>query len=98
MHQCLDHWDGQPHAGIANRAAAAALARLEGTRMTSAGMASHTNHSKLIAEDPIPVDLLAARREIERQDRAFVDQRRAAILAGTEPAHGVLGYVQRPRN
>ena len=66
--------------------------------MTSAGMASHTNHSKLIAEDPIPVDILAARREIERQDRAFVAQLRAAILAGTETAHGVLGYVQRPRN
>jgi hypothetical protein len=40
--------------------------------MTSAGMASHTGRSKLIAEDPVPVDILSARREIERQDRAFV--------------------------
>ena len=66
--------------------------------MTSAGTASHTGHSKLIAEDPIAVEVLTARREIERQDRAFVAQLRAAILAGTETAHGVLGYVQRPRN
>ena len=84
--------------GVANRAAPAALARSEGTRMTCTGMASHTNRSKLVAEDPIPVDILAARHEIERQDRAFVAQLRAAILAGTEIAHGVLGYVQRPRN
>ena len=66
--------------------------------MTSAGMASHTNHSKLIAEDPIAVEVLTARREIERQDRAFVAQLRASILAGAESARGVLGHVRRPRN
>ena len=53
--------------------------------MTSTGIASHTNRSKLVAEDPIPVDILAARHEIERQDRAFVDQLRAAIQ---RPLHG----------
>ena len=66
--------------------------------MTSTGMASHTGRSKLIAEDPVPVDILSARREIERQDRAFVAQLRTAILAGTETAYGVLGHVRRPRN
>ena len=64
--------------------------------MISTGMASHTGRSKLIAEDPIAVEVLAARREIERQDRAFVVQLRAAILAGAETARGVLGHVRRP--
>ena len=66
--------------------------------MTSTGMASHTGRSKLIAEDPIAVEVLTARREIERQDRAFVAQLRASILAGTETAHGVLGHVRRSRD
>ena len=66
--------------------------------MTSTGMASHTGRSKLIAEDPIAVEVLTARREIERQDRDFVAQLRAAILAGAETVHGVLGHVRRPRN
>ena len=60
--------------------------------MTSTGMASHTGRSKLIAEDPIAVEVLSTRREIERQDRAFVARLRTAILAGTETAHGVLGH------
>ncbi len=59
-------------------------------------MANHTGRTKLIAEDPIAVEVLAARREIERQDRAFVVQLRAAILAGAETARGVLGHVRRP--
>lgn len=53
--------------------------------MTSTGMANHAGRTKLIAEDPIAVEVLAARREIERQDRAFVVQLRAAILAGDCP-------------
>ncbi len=66
--------------------------------MTSTGLASHTGRSKLIAEDPIAVEVLTARREIERQDRAFVAQLRASILAGAESARGVLGHVRRPSN
>ena len=66
--------------------------------MTSTGLASHTGRSKLIDGDPIAVEVLTARREIERQDRAFVAQLRTAILAGTETAYGVLGHVRRPRN
>ena len=63
--------------------------------MTSnAGVASHTfRSSKLVDEDPIP-EVMAVRREIKRQDRAFVVRLRAAILAGA--AHGVLGHVRRP--
>jgi len=66
--------------------------------MTNTGMASHTGRSKLIDGDPIAVEVLTARREIERQDRDFVAQLRAAILAGAETVHGVLGHVRRPRN
>ncbi len=86
-------------AGVANRAAFAALVRSEDPRMTysNTGVASHTFHSKLVDEDPI-AEVMAARREIKRQDRAFVARLRAAILAGTETAHGVLGYVRHPRD
>ncbi len=63
----------------------------------NAGVAGHTFHSKLVDEDPI-AEVMAARREIKRQDRAFVARLRAAILAGTETAHGVLGYVRHPRD
>src|SRR6266480_5249756 len=70
-----------------------------GPRMTSskAGVASHTFRSKLVDEHPIP-EVMAVRREIKRQDRAFVVRLRASILAGTETAHGVLGHVRRPRD
>jgi hypothetical protein len=64
--------------------------------MTSTGMASHTGRSKLIDADPIAVEVVVARREIERQDRAFVVQLRDAILAGAETARGVLGHVRLP--
>jgi hypothetical protein len=83
---------------MANREALAALPDLEGMGMTTAGIVSHTGRSKLIDEDPITLDVLNARREIERQDRAFVAQLRAAILAGTETAHGVLGHFRRPKD
>jgi hypothetical protein len=65
---------------------------------SNAGVASHTFHSKLVDEgEPIP-EAMAVRREIKRQDRAFVARLRDAILAGTETTHGVLGHVRRPRD
>ncbi len=64
------------------------------TCSNNAGAASHTFRSKLVDEDPIP-EVMAVRREIKRQDRAFVARLRDAILAGT---HGVLGHVRRPRD
>jgi hypothetical protein len=65
---------------------------------SNAGMASHTFRSKIVDEgSPIP-EIMAARREIKRQDRAFVARLRASILAGTETAHGVLGHVRRSRD
>ena len=64
----------------------------------NAGVAGHTFHSKLVDEDPVAVEVGALRREIKRQDRAFVARLRAAILAGTETPHGVLGHVRRPRD
>jgi hypothetical protein len=64
---------------------------------SNAGVASHAfGSSKLVDEDPIP-EVMAVRREIKRQDRAFVARLRDAILAGTETTHGVLGHVRRPR-
>jgi hypothetical protein len=67
--------------------------------MTSSGtgVASHTFRSKLVDEEPIPVEAMAVRHEIERQDRGFVVRLRAAILAGAETPHGVLGHVRRPK-
>jgi hypothetical protein len=64
---------------------------------SNAGVASHTFRSKLVDEDPIP-EVMAVRREIKRQDCAFVARLRDAILAGTETTHGVLGHVRRPRD
>ena len=66
--------------------------------MRNSRHASHTGRSRLINDDPIAVEVLTARREIERQDRAFVAQLRASILAGAESARGVLGHVRRPSN
>ena len=68
-------------------------------RMTSSGtgVASHTFRSKLVDEEPIPAEAMAVRHEIERQDRAFVARLRAAIVAGAETPHGVLGHVRHPR-
>jgi len=39
----------------------------------------------------------AARRDIKRQDRAFVAQLRAALQCGLETPAGVLGYEHGPR-
>ena len=63
--------------------------------MTEAGTASHAGRSE--HEDPTAVEVLAVRREIKRQDRAFVAQLRAAILCGLETAAGVLGRQHGPR-
>jgi hypothetical protein len=65
---------------------------------SNAGVASHTFRSKIVDEgSPIP-EVMAVRRDIKRQDRAFVARLRASILAGTETAHGVLGHVRRSRD
>src|SRR5262249_20128570 len=86
--------------GVVNRAASAVLLRSEGTRMTThnAGVAGYTCNSRLVEEDRVAIEVGALRREIKRQDRAFVARLRAAILAGTETPHRVLGYVRRPRD
>ena len=65
--------------------------------MTNSGMASHTGHSRLINADPITVETAERRKWIERQDRAFVRQLRAAILRGLETPAGVLGHQHGPR-
>jgi hypothetical protein len=62
--------------------------------MTNAGTASHGRSEH---EDPTAVEVLAARREIKRQDWAFVAQLRTAILRGLETPAGVLGHEHRPR-
>jgi hypothetical protein len=63
--------------------------------MTNAGTESHTGRSE--HENPTAVEVLAARREIKRQDRAFVAQLRAAILCGLETPARVLGNQHGPR-
>ena len=52
----------------------------------------HTCRSQLIDGDPVAIEQIEARRKLEREDRAFVAQLRAAILAGAETARGVLGH------
>jgi hypothetical protein len=64
--------------------------------MTTAGV-PYRRGSKLVYEEPIPLDTVEHRKRIEREDRAFVAQLRAAILAGTETAKGVLGHQHGPR-
>jgi hypothetical protein len=66
--------------------------------MTHSGMASHTGHSKLIDADPIALETTERRKWIERQDRAFVRQLRAAILSGLKTPAGVLGQEYGPRS
>jgi hypothetical protein len=66
--------------------------------MSKPGMATHTGRSKLIDQDPIRSEVLDARRKIERQDWAFVDQLRAALLSGLETPAGVLGHEHEPRS
>ena len=57
----------------------------------------HSCRSKLVDDDPVAAETMVIRRQIEAQDRAFVAQLRAAILAGTESARGVLGHGRRQR-
>jgi hypothetical protein len=59
--------------------------------------ASHTGHSKLIDADAIALETIERRNRIEREDRAFVAQLRAAILCGLETPAGVLGRQHGPR-
>jgi hypothetical protein len=65
--------------------------------MTSTAMASHTGRSKLIDQDPIASEVLHARQKVEREDRAFIIQLRAALLCGLETPSGVLGHEHGPR-
>jgi hypothetical protein len=64
--------------------------------MTTRNIAGHTGRSALINDDPVAIETVAARRELERQDHAFVAQLRAAILAGQETARGCIGLARRP--
>jgi hypothetical protein len=66
--------------------------------MTIAGMASHTGYSKLIDADPLALEAVQRRKWIERQDWAFIEQLRAAILSGLETPAGVLGQEYGPRS
>jgi hypothetical protein len=47
-------------------------------------------------DDAIAAETLAHREAIERQDRAFVAQLRAAILLGFESPAGVVGHRHGP--
>jgi len=40
---------------------------------------------------------MAERRALERQDREFIAQLRAALMAGSESARGVLGHLRTAR-
>jgi hypothetical protein len=64
--------------------------------MTISGMASRTARCKAIDADPVAVETIEHRKWIERQDRAFVAQLRAAILSGLETPAGVLGHRPSP--
>ena len=58
---------------------------------------SHTGDSKLIDADVIALETIERRKRIEREDRAFVAQLRAAILCGLGTPAGVLGHEHGPR-
>jgi hypothetical protein len=58
--------------------------------------ASHSDNSRLIDADPVALETIERRKWIERQDRAFVGQLRAAILSGLETPAGVLGHLPSP--
>jgi hypothetical protein len=65
--------------------------------MTTAGVAYRRGSKLVYDEDPIPLETVEHRKRIEREDRAFVAHLRAAILAGSETAKGVLGHQHGPR-
>jgi hypothetical protein len=58
--------------------------------------ANHSDNSRLIDADPVALETIERRKWIERQDRAFVTQLRAAILRGHETPAGVLGHLPSP--
>jgi hypothetical protein len=62
--------------------------------MTEAGP---TNPHKPLDVDAVALGTLERRKRIEREDRAFVAQLRAAILCGFETPAGVLGHQHGPR-
>jgi hypothetical protein len=47
--------------------------------------------------DPLAIEQIEQRERIERQDAAFVERLRRAILHGDETAQGVLGRMTGPR-
>jgi hypothetical protein len=47
--------------------------------------------------DDVTLETTERRKRIEREDRAFVAQLRAAILFGLESPAGVLGHQYGPR-
>ena len=56
-----------------------------------------TNPYKPPDVDAVALETLERRKRIEREDRAFVVQLRAAILCGFETPAGVLGRQHGPR-
>ena len=56
-----------------------------------------TNPSNPLDVDPVALETVERRNRIEREDRAFVAQLRAAILCGFETPAGVLGHQHGPR-
>ena len=56
-----------------------------------------TNPYKPPDVDAVALETLERRKRIEREDRAFVVQLRAAILCGFETPAGVLGHQHGPR-
>jgi hypothetical protein len=63
--------------------------------MTSTGRVHDHRGSKLLADDAIAADTIAMRREIERQDDAFIAACAAAIKSGNETARGCVGLKVR---
>jgi hypothetical protein len=59
--------------------------------------AGRTGGSKLVDADAVALETLERRKRIEREDRAFVAQLRAAIVCGLETPAGVLGQQHGPR-
>ena len=62
--------------------------------MTEVGL---TNPSNPLDVDVVALETVKRRKRIEREDRAFVAQLRAAILCGFETPIGVLWHQHGPR-
>ena len=56
-----------------------------------------TNPSNPLDVDVVALETVERRNRIEREDRAFVAQLRAAILCGFETPIGVLWHQHGPR-